>query len=143
MQRTLPVRRRPNAVDMVQTVVNDLGEHLRNDMVPRVQRSGQDIWYSAVVHIRDGLVQYVDLSCGCDDQSNHPPATPSLLPELIKRAEMWLLRALPTRLVHGYHGLVEVELSMRGGKFYFLTKLMQQKHYSWFELHNGNGHGRQ
>lgn len=140
MQRPAPPRRRPNAVDMTQAVAHDVGEALRSDFVPRVQRSGQDIDYRCSIHIRDGLPQFLDKECKNHDSTNTPSTETDKLPDLIKRAEMWVLKILPPKLIPQYHGRVEVLLKMEKGKFQLIFTLVQQRWYQWYDEHrNGNG----
>lgn len=127
---------------MAQTVANDIGERLRSDMAPRVQRVSKDLHFECSVQIRDGLVQHVDHACWEEQTSGEPVQRPEMLDDLIKQSELWVLRALPAKLVQGFHGKVGVYLYIERGVFHLVFKLMQQRRYEWCNVgQNGNGRG--
>lgn len=128
---------------MAQAVANDIGQRLRADMVPRVQHAGRDLHFEVTINIRDGLVQCVDFSCWEEQLVAHDVQRPDALDELIKHCELWVLRALPPKLVQGYHGKVGVHLYLERGTYHLEFRIMQQRRYDWCNVgYGGNGNGR-
>ena len=130
--RPLP-RRRPHAVEMTQTLVNQVGPYLHSDL-PNALGRNKDFWYDCSIHIRDGLIQLMDLAYRENKHSCCAALEPERAGEWIALAERFLLQCLPTRLVVGFHGRLDLTLGVFEGKFQLKTNILQQTRYDWSHL---------
>lgn len=125
--------KRPHAVEMTERVVSDLLAYLRMDMPDRIVQN-RECSYELSVHIRDGIIQLVDVDAWTDDHRESAISEQSDVVMLLRQVEKWLFKTISMRLVCGYHGRVIVLVGVEGGGLVFRKRIVQQTKYNWRSL---------
>lgn len=119
--------RRQTQNDMCLFVAGEVRDALRRTIPELKNRQDRGFAFVFIVHIRNGIATFIETDTWDDSFAPvvHVRATP--IDEMLKQIDGFLLNNLPLKLIAGYHGHVEMRVTLFNQTLSFGVKMRRSK----------------